>query len=319
MLAVQGLAQEKAKVSVKLLLHSKLAGVEAARAHYPLRASTLLKKETEFCPREHALLDLGKGKQLNQFVGTSLRHTFNHGKDNEKRVRNVYLRKEAVGPWRCRVCKFESPLFGFCPDPAPCPKCGHKFHWEYVEPEFVHPESGVQCHVDLLLKFPQKPKLHLVELKTMAPDEFKTLVAPLAEHRIRTAFYLQAVASSTWEHAQRIDTTEASILYISKAFGCKDDSLRNQGIKDAPFSPFKEFIIKRDDALNTKSLARAKVLRVFREGGKVDMPAGICQNSMTPRAKACSSCVACFSGQYPSTTTWLENGKPRHDGKIVVE
>jgi hypothetical protein len=271
MLAVQGLVQEKPKVSVKLLLHAKLAGVEPARTHFPLRASTLLKKDREFCPREHALLDLGLGKMHGEFVGTSLRHTFNHGKDTEKRVRNVYLRKEAVGLWKCRVCRHVHHIFGNCPDPAPCPKCGHKFHWEYVEPEFTDPDTMVQGHIDILLKFQQKPKLHMVELKTMAPDEFKTLAAPLAEHRQRTALYLQLTARSSWEHAQRVDTSEASILYISKGYGCKDNTLRDHGIKDMPMSPYKEFIIKRDDTLNVTPLAKARVIKVWRDD-KQGMP-----------------------------------------------
>jgi hypothetical protein len=318
MLSAAAVAPPKPKVSVKLLLHSKLAGVEPARKHYPLRASTLLKQDHPFCPREHALLDMGLGKLTGQFVGTSLRHTFNHGKDNEKRMRNVYLRNEAVGFWKCRVCKHQHHIFGGCPDPMPCPKCGYKFHWEYMEPEFTDPLTEVQGHIDLLLKFPQKAKLHLVELKTMSPDEFKTLAAPLAEHRQRTSLYLQLTARSTWEHAQRVDTSEASILYISKAFGVKDTTLRDQGIKDMPMSPYKEFIIQRDDNLNVSALNKARVLKVWRDD-KQGMPGGICSNSMIPRAKTCSSCPACFSGKYPSTMTWLENGKPRHPEKTVVQ
>jgi hypothetical protein len=309
---------EKPSVSVKFLIHAKLAGVEPPRSHSPLRASTLLKTGHEFCPREHALLDLGLGKQQGEFVGTSLRHTFNHGRDTEKRIRNVYLRDTAVGQWKCRVCKYTRSDYGHCPDPNPCPKCGYKFHWEYVEPEFDHPYYGVQVHLDVLVKFPQKPKLHVTELKTMAPDEFKNLVAPLAEHRQRTVFYLQAVAQSGLELAQRIDTSEASILYVSKAFGCKDTTLKENGIKDMPFSPFKEFVIKRDDTLNLTPLAKARVLKVWRDTQE-GMPAGICSNGLTPRAKACSTCAACYSGQHQGTLTWLEKGKPRHAGKTVVE
>jgi hypothetical protein len=311
---------EKPTVSVKHLLHSKLAGVEPPRKHSPLRASTLLKKGYEFCPREHALLDIGQGQMKGEFVGTSLRHTFNHGKDTEKRIRNVYLRNEAVGHWKCRVCKYVSPAFGHCPDPQPCPKCGYKFHWEYVEPEFDHPYYDVQCHIDLLVKFQQKPKLHLIELKTMAPDEFKDLVAPLADHRQRTAFYLQSVAESGLEMAQRIDSTESSILYVSKGYGCKDDTLKENGLKDMPMSPYKEFIIKRDDSLNEAALAKARVLKIWRENPNPQgMPGGICQSNTSPRAQKCSTCGACYSGKFPGTLTWSEKGKPRHPGKQLVE
>jgi hypothetical protein len=311
---------EKPAVSVKHLIHRKLAGMEPARPHFPLRASTLLKSGYEFCPREHALMDLQQGAPKAQFVGTSLRYTFDHGKDAEKRVRNVYLRQEAIGHWKCRVCKHIDSAFGHCPDPKPCPKCGFKYHWEYMEPEFDHPTTAVQCHIDALIKFPEKPKLHLVELKTMAGDEFKKLMAPLAEHKLRTSLYLQMVAESEWEGKQRVDTSEASILYISKAFGCKDEDLAKHKVKDAPFSPFKEFNVKRDDKLNAKTMARARVLKIWRDTGSdvKALPAGICKSTMDPRAKQCPTCVSCYGGKFPGTLTWPENGTAKHPGKTLV-
>ena len=310
---------EKAPVSVKHMIHRKLAGMEAPRPHRPLRASTLLKKGYEFCPREHALMDLGQSQIKAEFVGTSLRYTFDHGKDAEKRVRNVYLRQEAVGHWKCRVCKHVDPAFGHCPDPKPCPKCGYKFHWEYLEPEFDHAATEVQCHIDVLVKVPDRTKLHLLELKTMAGDEFKKLAAPLAEHKLRTNLYLQLIAQSDWEGTQRVDTSEASILYVSKAFGCKDEGLSIAKVKDAPFSPFKEFIIKRDDTLNEVTMARARVLKVWRDLPKPDgLPGGICQSTMDVRAKQCGACVACFSAKFPATLTWPESGVAKHPGKTLV-
>lgn len=310
---------EKSGVSIKHMIHRKLAGMESPRPHRPLRASSLLKKGYEFCPREHALMDLGKSKVKADFVGTSLRYTFDHGKDAEKRIRNVYLRDTAIGHWKCRVCKHVDPSFGHCPDPKPCPLCGYKFHWEYLEPEFDHPPTEVQCHIDILVKVPERPKLVLVELKTMAGDEFKKLAAPLSEHKLRTILYLQLIAQSQWEGTQRVDTSEASILYVSKAFGCKDEGLAAANVRDAPFSPFKEFTIKRDDSLNERTMAKARVLKVWRDLPKTDgLPGGVCKSIMEPRAKECAACSACFSGNFPATLTWPNAGTPQHAGKTIV-
>lgn len=306
---------KKEAVSIKQTLHKRLAGWEEPRAHFPLRASDLLKKDSEFCPREHALLDMKVAVKKGSFVGTSLRMTFDHGKDTEERIRNKYLRDMAVGTWTCGVCDFPLPQFGKAPR-CKCPTCGWE-NWRYDEPAFSSASTGIHGHIDILLDV-GSTKLRLVELKTMAPDEFKTLVAPLAEHKARTSLYLSLASESSWEPSKRVNTEEATILYVSKAFGIKDDSLRAAGIKDAAFSPFKEFTIKRDDTLITTPLAKARVLKIWRDNPKVGLPCGVCVNGLSKRAQGCSVVSACWSGSYPSVLTWPVAGEARHPGKKVV-
>ena len=58
--------------------------------------------------------------------------------------------------------------------------------------------------------------------------------------------------------------------------------------------PFREFIVKRNDADLAEFLKRAKALKTFREGAV--MPLGICTTALDKIAKQCSVCQPCFSG-----------------------
>ncbi len=301
------------KYSVKNEIHRRLAGWESPRPHFPLRASDLM-GDQEFCPREHAFLDMKVGKKKASFVGTALRMTFNHGNFMEKQIRNNFLRDMVVGNWECPVCAVTHPTFGKVPQEN-CPKCHSP--WEYQEPRFPDAYTGISGGVDMLLDI-GGPKLLVVELKTIAPDNFKELLAPLAEHKFRTSLYLKLVEESKLPISASIDTTEARILYVTKSFGVKDTTLKELGIKDAPFSPFKEFTILRDDSLAETVLRKARVLQVWRET-KQGMPCGICYNGLVKRAQECSAISGCFTGKHPSTLTWLKSDStPYHPGKQVV-
>lgn len=307
---MQGLAKE---VSVKNMIHKRLAGWEKARSHANIHASDLM-KELEYCPRETVLLDMGVGKKKDNFVGTSLRITFDHGRDIESRVRNDWLRDVAVGMWKCGTCGNKHPTFGKVPKVG-C-SCGYP-KWEYDEYRFEASKSGVSGGVDLFLDVGE-PKLRLVEIKTMDKDEFKKLLAPLAEHKFRTSLYLRLAAESEDDISDRVNLNVANILYVTKSFGFKDESLKSDGISDAPFSPFKEFTVTRDDSLSETHLAKAEVATAFRHT-KTGMPAGICHSSLNNRAQKCSCALPCFSGKYPAVVTWLENGVKRHEDKGTLD
>lgn len=303
----------KKERSIKMMIHERLAGWEKPREHGVIHASDLM-KDLEFCPREWAFLDLGMAKKKGSFIGTSLRMTFDHGKAVEYNLRNVWLRDVAVGHWKCRACKTIHPTFGKAPK-VKC-KCGADL-WEYDEPRFLSPTSGISGGLDVLVDVGE-PKLRIVEVKTMDKDEFKTLAAPLAEHKFRTSLYLRLADESDHSLSERVNIQTAHLLYVSKSFGFKDLTLKEEGVKDSPFSPFKEWIIPRNDALTETAVAKATVLHHWRQT-KQGMPCGICINGLTKRAQNCTAVSPCFSGGHQATLTWMEGGKPRHPGKTVVK
>lgn len=302
--------------SPKLEIHRSVPRTDPPREHFPLRASDLMNDKYEFCPREHAFLDLQVASKKGEFIGTAQRLTFNHGRFMEDQIRNDLLRHLAVGDWVCGVCGHQLNTFSEAPK-IKCPSCGWGHKWQYNEVRYEDPYTGVSGGLDLLLKC-GAPQHLMVELKTISPDMFKELVAPLAEHKARTALYLRLVAQSTIPHSDRVNSKEARVLYAMKAYGVKDESLKANGIKDSAFSPFKEFRVTRNDDILATPLARARVLKVWRETKK-GMPCGVCPNGLMKRAQSCSAVSACFSGKYPSTLTWTENGHVKHPGKNVIE
>jgi len=304
----------KRQVSVKNMVHQRLAGYEPARPHFPLRASDLM-SELEFCPREHIFMDLGMVKKKDQFIGTAQVMTFAHGRDMEHRMRNEWLRDVAVGNWTCGVCSKDFKGFGKAPLVA-CQSCGWN-RWVYKEPRFDSPLSKISGGFDMLVDV-GAAKLRILEVKSIDKDAFSKLLAPMAEHKFRTSLYLTLAHESVSDESKRVDTSEASILYVSKAFGVSDPSLKAAGIKDSPFSPMKEFVVKRDEALVATPVNKAKVLAKAREDKSAGMPCQICPNGLTKRAQNCPAVGYCFSGSYPSNLTWLENGVPKHPGKTIV-
>ena len=148
-----------------------------------------------------------------------------------------------------------------------------------------------------------EPKLRPVEIKTMDKDQFKTLVAPLAEHKLRTTYYLRIIAESDHSWATMVSTERSTILYVSKGgYGCQDDTLKGWGLREQ-FSPFKEFTVERNDAMTEALDRRAKVVKDFRDG-KVGMPHGLCVTALSKRAKFCPQRAACFSGEHPPVYNW---------------
>lgn len=305
----------KKDVSIKDMVHKRLAGWEKARPHDTLHASDLM-KDLEFCPREKAFLSMGVVKQKDQFIGTALRITFDHGRDMERRFRNEWLRDAMVGKWECSVCGHPHSTFGKVPT-IKCPSCGFE-RWSYKEPRFTSKQSGVSGGIDGLVDVGET-KVRILELKSIDKDEFKKLAAPLAEHKFRTALYLRLADESGVPEAARINTKQAHIVYVSKSFGFKDESLKDKGISDAPFSPLKEFVVERDDNLVATPVNKAYAYTHWRNNQDAPgLPCGICVNGLTQRAQKCSAVAQCFSGKYQSRYTWLENGDIRHKGKELV-
>lgn len=291
-------SEKKPKHSVKYLLHAHLKGAQPGRSYKNIHASDLTKPEG-LCPRLYALADVTKAKPSDEWLTTSSVMTFQIGRDQEKNIVQWFADMgKAIGHWKCNSC---GTVYEFQPRPTQCKECGFK-RFDHKEVRFESSVSSASCGIDLLLGLGE-PKLRAVELKTIDKEEFKALKAPLAEHRWRTELYLRSIAESDHPFAKRVNTDEATILYVSKGgFGCADTQLKTWGL-DESFSPFKEFVIKRDDESVQSLVDRASIVKRFR-AGEIGMPQGLCPTAMCKRASGCSMRKVCFSGEYPAEFIW---------------
>lgn len=290
--------------SLKFELHRSLAGWEDARCHKTLHASDMTRDEG-FCPREFALHDALNTKRRGQFIGTSLRTTFDMGDMLSDLVREKWAVHKTVGTWRCLKC---GSLHQFCKYPKICntkqldpngnvvSTCNSRV-FRYKEEQFIVPSISASGSLDMLYDA-GLPKLIPVELKSIDKDQFKALVAPHAEHSWRSNLYQRLIANSLHPQKDHIDQKRMLVLYVCKGYGVKDETIKPAGIKDTEFSPFKEYWVQRDDKLTNDIWKKAEALKKYRskEGG---MPQGICDNSYCKRAMSCSALKPCWSGNYP--------------------
>jgi hypothetical protein len=309
---IEGLVKQP---SIKYLLHKQMHGFEWARNDPYIHASDLM-KDLEYCPREEALLEATNTGKKDHFIGTAQRATFDHGKDMEKRFRNEWLRPLIVGFWECGVCGNKPERFGKAPKQV-CKVCGWGHQWMYREPRILSEDSGISGGIDGLIDVGEATH-RLIEIKSMDKDMFKELKGPLAEHRFRTSLYLQLIAEVEGPWTGKVNTKIGHVIYVSKSFGFKDDDIEKFGLKDARFSPFKEYLVKSDPSLSETSIGKARALTYYRKTkGKEGLPCGVCTNVLTKRAQKCQAKQFCWTGKFPATISWPESGKIRHPGKKV--
>lgn len=290
------------KQSLRYMLHDHLSGPQPGRPLTTIHASALTKHDG-MCPRYYALHDVQKIKPGSEYLSAADVVTYDIGNDLQQRVMHAFADMDAaVGHWQCLACRLTHT---FRPRPKSCAKCGcESFRAEEVR--FVSAVTGASCGVDLLVKG-FGPKLRPIEIKTMGRDEFKGLMAPLAEHRLRTNLYLRIIAESDHEWAAQVATDAARILYACKAGYVADPELKSWGLTDL-YSPFKEYVIHRKDADTEEVSRRSRAVKDFRDGN-TGMPCGICTTALVKRAQYCSQRKACFSGDYPPEHDWSKGEK----------
>jgi hypothetical protein len=184
----------------------------------------------------------------------------------------------------------------------------HNHVWQYEEVRIMDyiskASGGIDAIVDVGL-----PKFPIIECKIMKAEDFKNLHAPLSEHRVRTRLYLRQIAGSRQEFAKKIQTDYAHILYIMRGHGIKQE--------DGRISPFKEFIVERDDTEVQQFVGMAHALTLSRQDDKI-FPAGVCKTQMEERAVKCPLAKTCFSSKYPGNISWYKNGTPVHTGDNII-
>ncbi len=268
------------------LLDSKLSGYAPARSHRKVHASSVTSEYKEFCPREYALLDILKKKQKDEYLQAATRVAFDIGEAYHDLVRNNWLLDVAVGEWKCQMCGYDHP-FSKYPNYG-CPTCGKKM-WSYQEVNVVSQSSGISGSIDFIADL-GRPKYVTVELKSMDKDQYKGLVGPLSEHRLRTALYLHLIEDSDFANKSKLETSYALILYISKGYGLKNP-------EEGKVLPFREFTVHKGEVDVSPYFAQAKNLHTFRQQGGV-LPGGVCGNNLCKRAAVCAVKNECFSPTY---------------------
>lgn len=269
------------------VLKKNLGGYKPERSHKTVHASDITK--TDFCPRQFALLHLLDMKKKDRYISAALQATFDVGNVTSDLFREKWAGQSAIGNWRCVKCD-SMVTFKQKPLNVPC-KHGGKCDWRYEEVNFVCQETQVSGSIDVIMDL-GAPKLFLVELKIIKPDDFEKLAAPLAEHRIRTNLYMRLAEKSNNVFGGRVNVQQARVLYVSRGYG-KKNADHNEIL------PFKEFTVERDDDALVPYLNRAKMVRIFKETGAI--PLGVCKTSMDTPAKGCSVAKSCFSGKFPAT------------------
>ena len=276
----------KPQHSIIGVLRQQLGGPQPGRPMNVLHASDVTK--IDFCPRKWAFFDLMKKDPPTQMVSVALDVTFQMGNVAETMLVEEWGGDHVVGNWRCRYCGASRSMTvkpdGWCGDGA------RKHWWQYRQMVVSAEDYGLQGAVDALFNI-GAPRLVVTEAKILNPTEFDQIVQPLPEHRLRTNLYLWIIEHSQHPYREMIDNTEARVLYISRGYG-KLNAEWNEIL------PFKEFVVKRNDADLAEFLTRAKGLQTFRTEGL--MPSGICSTALDKYAKNCSASKPCFSGQYPA-------------------
>jgi len=251
---------------------------------------------TDFCPRRWAFFDLlGKDPPM-ETVSTALDVTFRMGTVTEHVLVEEWAGDAVVGNWCCRWCGDKRSMVpkpsGYCTQNISglAWQTPRKHWWQYRQMRVEAEEYGLDGGIDALFNI-GAPQLVITELKTLNPVEFDNIVAPFPEHRLRTNLYMWILDHSQNPYKDKVNTTEARVLYISRGYG-KMNAEWNEIL------PFKEFVVKRNDGDLAEFLKRAAALKTFRTMGL--MPPGICATALDKIAKKCSVLQACFSGTYPA-------------------
>lgn len=275
---VRGKAQKKRTLTD--LLHMSLSGHDEQRTKKWVHASELTKPG--FCSRAHCLQAQTGKRGRRSFVTASMRVTFDIGWFLQDYISEC-LKEYAWGDWKCchlvgTSCKHD--------EITPCSKCSNPP--KYEEARFYNPNTHISCGVDLILDL-NEPKLRIVEIKTIKPEDFKKLAAPLAEHRLRTTLYMHTIENSEHPSKDLIDTTKATVIYVTKGgYGCKHSK--------HGFSPFKEYDISYDSALIEPYVKMGKYIAGWVANKTNDnLPGRICPTQYTSDAKYCPVVEECFS------------------------
>ncbi|WAS28532.1 rubredoxin-type fold protein [Vibrio phage LV6] len=269
-------------------LHVNMSKRDKDRPYHRLHASDVTRPSPEFCPRERALLIASEAEPNEKYISTETRTYFDVGECYHDLVREKWGLPISYGYWLCQGCETRLGVSG---KPTKCTKCGSK-NFKYDEQRVESLETMISCGIDWQVKKDALPYAVAVEIKSIKADEFKKLLAPHSEHRIRTALYLHSLdTAKNPSKVAHIRKDYAYILYVSKGAPDEGSYLGGGGFVEKR-TPFKMFQIDRDDELIEPYLEKGRQFKRFKETHK--LPDRICSKSTSTRAKKCSMCSKCW-------------------------
>lgn len=285
------IAHNKPKHSIIELLKANLGGQHLERTKEVLHASDVTKDN--FCPRQWAIRDTLEVQKEYRHLAVAMDVTFQMGLAVERLLVEQWGDGFVVGNWHCHYCGENR---SFCKKPTGQCKDGRTHWWRYDQFRVGAPDLGIdEGGIDALFDV-GVPQLLIVECKIQNAEDFDKLLTPMPEHRLRTNLYMRMVANSDSVYKNRINVNEARVLYISRGYGRANPTHANEVL------PFKEYVVKRDNAAAEEVVKKAKAVKRARCGE--GMPSGICSTAMDKVAKNCQYKVQCFSGEYPATFKW---------------
>jgi hypothetical protein len=184
------------------------------------------------------------------------------------------------GLWKCSCGHLfhDEPCLQSEIDPDDiCPLC-HTPTNVYREVPIFNDEYKIVGNPDLLLYLVEVLAFHVVELKSIAHDQWEQLARPLPEHVLQVVFYWLLMVLSGRKVTDRV-----SIVYITKGYLFKGEAHKEFMID--PAREVHRLVPYLDDAMRAKMSAEHDVFPIRK----------VCSGEFTTQAKKCEVCSICFS------------------------
>lgn len=279
---------------LKPMVHQALGKSYINRDKQSIHASDVTQKG--WCPREHYIYEKFDIATNTKFISTATKITWEYGRFIENELRNVWLRDIMVGTWKCAKCSimYGSNLFTTLQGCKIC-YCNTLKNYVYLEPVFTIENLNIQGSPDCFV-YTLKHDIVPIEIKTIDKDAFYILSKPSIEHVLRCQFYLKLISESIIFDSfgkGKINTNFMQIVYFSKSFGLKDETVKDYNPLDKNFSPIKEYTVVRSD--DSVQYLWDKLLDYSTSIGNNNPPARICPKITCARAKQCAVRDICFT------------------------
>ena len=287
------LSKLKAEDPLLWYLNTTISRQDPPRTPCAVHASDVFKQDHSFCARERAISIKNNLSTKQKALSASQGYTFALGEAISEIIVNQFAKNNhAYGFWQCSNCKNLHFLGG---QPKICPLCDSRVPHKYVECRFTSKATGIRSSIDMLTDLDADDNmLRVVENKSIEQSKFKTIKAPLAEHRLRTNFYLRNVQESDTTLSKHIHSDYGYIIYATKGFGTKG-GLPTGTDWSASYSPFKVFKVNRDDSVTDQFLDQPIKFKYWAENKKEPLPKKeICNSIKDERAKECPAAKLCF-------------------------